>query len=310
MRNLTLLVLGGLLLLTGQSCVTINQGEVGVRRVRGVLDSTVLYEGRTGINIFNTTVFKISTQTINERVNLPLPSKEGLTIQSEISILYRVVPAKASDLFREVGRNYERELIDPVFRSAAADVSARFFAKDLHSGQRSEIEREIEERMNSILEPRGIIIENVLMKSIQLPEGLTLAIEEKLKAEQEAQRRIFITQQEKADAERRVIQAEGERDASILAAEAEKRTLELRAEAKANATKIQADAEAHAIEVKASAEAKSNELLSKYVSESVLKYRGIEAMLELAGSPSSKLLINPGGMSLLGLPPEFWKELE
>ncbi|MEL6852898.1 MAG: SPFH domain-containing protein, partial [Bacteroidota bacterium] len=256
------------------------------------------------------TVFKISTQTINERVNLPLPSKEGLTIQSEISILYRVVPAKASDLFREVGRNYERELIDPVFRSAAADVSARFFAKDLHSGQRSEIEREIEERMNSILEPRGIIIENVLMKSIQLPEGLTLAIEEKLKAEQEAQRRIFITQQEKADAERRVIQAEGERDASILAAEAEKRTLELRAEAKANATKIQADAEAHAIEVKASAEAKSNELLSKYVSESVLKYRGIEAMLELAGSPSSKLLINPGGMSLLGLPPEFWKELE
>lgn len=276
------------------SCVTINQGEVGVKRVRGVIDNNVLLEGRTQINPFNTTVFRIPTRTVNYRVKLPLPSKEGLTIESEISILYHVDPAFAPKLLKEVGMNFESQLISPVFRSATSDVSARFFAKDMHSGARSTIEEEIKTRMNEILAQRGIILDNVLMKSIMLPKGLTQAIEQKLEAEQEAQRMQFVKQQEQADSERAIIEAKGKRDAEILAAEAEKRAMELRAEAKANATKMQADAEAHA-----------NEVLSQSLSEEVLKYRAIDAIQKLSSSPNSKLIVNPGGTSLWGLPAEL-----
>ena len=286
-----------LCLFSATSCMTtINQGEVGVKRVRGVIDDNALMEGRTKVNPFNSVLFRVPTQTVNLKVELPLPSKEGLTIQSEISIIYHVNPSQAPTLLKEVGMNYEQQLIMPVFRSATSDVSARFLAKDMHSGARAVIEKEIKDRMNEILAQRGIILDNVLMKSITLPPGLTAAIEEKLKAEQEAQRMQFIKQQQLAEAERAIIEAEGARDAQILAAQAEKETLELRAEAQANATKMQADAEAHA-----------NEVLKASLSDEVLRYRAIEAMMKLSSSPNSKLLVNPGGSSLWGLPEELMK---
>ncbi|MEM6806633.1 MAG: SPFH domain-containing protein, partial [Bacteroidota bacterium] len=182
----------------------------------------------------------------------------------------------------------------PLFRSTTSDVSARFFAKDMHSGQRANIESEIKTKMNTVLEKYGIIIDNVLLKSIKLPAGLSRAIEEKLEAEQEAQRMQFVKQQQEADAERRIIEAKGEKEVVILQAEAEKKTLELRAEAEANSILLQAEAEAEA-----------NELLRKSLSEDVLKYRAIEAFTKLASSPNTKLLINPSGIPLWGLPSDF-----
>lgn len=275
------------------SCVTINQGMVGVKRVKGTIDPQII-EGRASINPFNTTVFKIPTRIVNVKVELPLPSKEGLTIQSEISIQYHVEASSAPALLKEVGINYQDQLIMPVFRSATSDVSSRFFAKDMHSGKRAAIESEIKSRMNEILEKYGIVLDNVLLKSIKLPEGLTKAIEEKLKAEQEAQRMEFVKQRQTADAERRIIEAKGEREVQILQAEAQQKTFELEAEGKANATRLQA-----------AAEAKANEMLKSSLSEEVLKYRAIEAFIKLASSPNTKLLINPSGIPMWGLPQDF-----
>jgi regulator of protease activity HflC (stomatin/prohibitin superfamily) len=99
-----------------------------------------------------------------------------------------------------------------VFRSAVSDVSARFFAKDMHSSKRAQIEKEVQERMNEILLERGFMIESVLMKSVRLPEGLTQSIEEKLQAEQESQRMEFVLSREKMEADRLKIEAEGIRD--------------------------------------------------------------------------------------------------
>jgi len=83
----------------------------------------------------------------------------------------------------------------------------------LHSGKRYEIESKIQERMNELLQKRGVIIEAVLMKSITLPSGLATSIEQKLQAEQDAERMNYIIRQEKMEAERRRIEAEGNRDA-------------------------------------------------------------------------------------------------
>ena len=102
------------------------------------------------------------------------------------------------------------------FRSASADVCARFFAKDMHSGKRAVIEKEIKEQMVTLLENRGFVIEAVLLKSITLPPGLYAAIEAKLRAEQQAQQMEFILQREKKEADRKRIEAEGIRDAQRI----------------------------------------------------------------------------------------------
>ena len=105
-----------------------------------------------------------------------------------VSILYNIDPKKAPQLLRNIGVDYEENVILPVFRSAVADVSANYFAKDMHTGERSSIEQSIKDRMMSYLEEKGIEIEAVLLKSIQLPRSLANAIEEKLEAEQQAER--------------------------------------------------------------------------------------------------------------------------
>ena len=92
-------------------------------------------------------------------------------------------------------------------------------AKDMHSGMRSEIESEIAQAMSTILNPQGIIIEAVLLKTIQLPPGLYNSIESKLEAEQQAMRMQFVIYLERKEAERKVIEAQGNRDAQQILSE-------------------------------------------------------------------------------------------
>ena len=102
--------------------------------------------------------------------------------------LYRLEGSYAPKIVEKLGRNYEQVVILPVFRSAVADISSQYFAKDMHSGQRSVIEKSIKNLMMNQLKDRGFVVEAVLLKSIVLPAGLTKAIEYKLEAEQDAQR--------------------------------------------------------------------------------------------------------------------------
>lgn len=198
------------------SCTVVRQGEVGVRRTLGKYNDRPIKDGVRFFNPFVTTVIKVPTQTVNLEVSLNIPSKEGLTIQSEVSILYNVQGGKAADVLRQIGPEYERNLILPVFRSAVADISSRFFAKDMHTGERAQIEEQIRILMDKTLDEKGIEVEAVLLKSIQLPKSLARAIEEKLEAEQGAQRMEFVLQQEQREAERKRIQAQGVRDAQNI----------------------------------------------------------------------------------------------
>ncbi len=201
------------------SCTIVQQGEVGVKRSFGKISQNTLMEGARGFNPFTTTIIKLPTRTINMEVRLPLPSKEGLTVQSEVSILYRLVGSYAPQIVEKLGRNYEQVVILPIFRSAVADVSSQFFAKDMHTGQRSVIEKSIKDLMSSQLTERGFVVESVLLKSIILPIGLTKAIEEKLEAEQDAQRMQFTLDKERQEATRKTIEAEGIRDAQKIISE-------------------------------------------------------------------------------------------
>ncbi len=199
-------------------CVIIRPGEAGVKQSIGKLSTDVKTQGSITYNPFISKVVIVSTRTNNLELSLSLPSKEGLSVQSQISILYKVEKDSLPQLIANLGLDYE-PIISNVFRSTASDVCAQYFAKDMHSGLRSVIEDSILVTMNNLLLKNGLIVERVLMKSIQLPPGLTSSIEQKLQAEQDALRMKFVIDQEKLNAERKIIEAKGIRDAQLILSE-------------------------------------------------------------------------------------------
>ena len=281
LRPVALLLLVGAALLS--SCTTVRQGEIGVKRRLGRLDPQIVVSGPKVYNPFTTTIIKVPVTTQNLEIRSNLPSKEGLSIASDISILYHVKANQVPNMLQTTGREYENILILPVFRSAAADVCARYFAKDMHSAERSVIEKAILTRMNEVLTTRGFEIENVLMKNITLPAGLAKAIEDKLESEQEALRMEFLKQRETRDAERRVIEAEGQKRIAVVRAQGEQ-----------EAAIIQAKGKAEAMQIEAQAVRLTNQLLNQGLTSAVLKYKSIEAFRELSKSPNSKTIITNG----------------
>ena len=218
MRNtfFTLFVVG---LLTS-SCAVIRPCEAGVKQTLGKFSNEVITQGAVLYNPLISKVIKASTQTKNIKLILTLPSKEGLSVNAEISILYRLEQNKIPFILENLGQGYEA-IITSVFRSASSDICAQFYAKDMHSGMRAKIEAEIKIKMEENLKKQedGIGLISVLLKSIQLPRGLANSIERKLQAEQDAMRMKFILEQEKLEAERKIIGAKGERDAQLILAE-------------------------------------------------------------------------------------------
>ncbi|WP_462249601.1 prohibitin family protein [Ekhidna sp.] len=198
------------------SCAVVRQGEVGVKRKLGKLDPNTIEAGAKVFNPLTTTILRLPIRTVNVEIQSNLPSKEGLNVRSIISILYHIKQENAADIIENIGTNYEDVVIKSVFRSASADVCSRFFAKDMHTSKRAVIEEEIRVRMQELLSDRGFEIEAVLLKTIQLPSGLAMAVENKLEAEQEAQRMEFVLQRERMEAQRRKVEAEGIRDAQMI----------------------------------------------------------------------------------------------
>jgi len=200
------------------SCAVIRPGQVGVKQTLGKLSDKIHTKGSVVYNPFITKVIKVSVQTNDLELNLNIPTKEGLSVNSQISILYKLHKDSVTRLIPNIGLEYET-IISNVFRSASADVCSQYLAKDLHSGMRSEIEKAVKQKMSEIVGVHGISIDAVLMKSIQLPAGLASSIEQKLQAEQEVMRMEFVLKQAKLEADRKIIDAKGERDAQMILAE-------------------------------------------------------------------------------------------
>lgn len=214
------LILSVGILLLGSSCAVVRPGEAGLKQTLGKFSNKILTQGVIIYNPFISKVIKESTQTNNIKLILNLPTKEGLSVNSEISILYRLEQQKIPKILEILGQDYE-SVITSIFRSASSDVCAQFYAKDMHSGMRAKIEEEIKSKMMINLEKQadGIELIAVLMKSIQLPTGLASSIEQKLQAEQDAMRMEFIIKQATLEAERKIIDAKGERDSQKILAE-------------------------------------------------------------------------------------------
>jgi prohibitin 1 len=203
------LVLLGVTALNSVSCV--RTGHVGVVTVFGRVTGRTMPEGIHLVNpLSRVHELDIKTQEIKERATVP--SREGLIMGVEASVLYHLQPDMAADVYQKIGTGYADVLLVPNFRSAIRGVTAANTASSLYSDAREGIAGRILADLQQQVQPRGIVIENVLLRDLQLPDTLKNAIEAKQQAEQEAQRMEFVLLKEKQEAERKRVEASGIKD--------------------------------------------------------------------------------------------------
>ncbi len=204
---ITITIIAFALALT-QIFTVIPAGHVGVVDFLGYVSETTL---KAGVNMVNpmARVIKMSVKTQEIKETMDVPSKEGLTVGLEISSLFHLNPDKAAEVYKTVGENYVGVILEPQFRSVTRGVTAGYDAKALYTSERELLAIQISTELQAQVAGRGISIEKTPLRRIVLPTGLTAAIEEKLRMEQESQRMQWVLQKEKQEAERKAIEAQG-----------------------------------------------------------------------------------------------------
>ncbi len=211
LRSLVIVVAVVLVILLGNPVRVIPAGHVGVKDFFGSVSPNVLKPGVNVVFPF-TKVVKMSVKTQEVKETAEVPSKEGLTMDLEGSLLFRLDPTRAADIYKTIGPNYQEIAVVPQVRSAIREITATYEAKALYSAERDKISRETLELFRKMSEGRGIITEAVLLRKIGLPAVVANAIQEKLKREQEAEQMKFVLQKEQQEAERKRIEAQGVAD--------------------------------------------------------------------------------------------------
>ena len=200
---LVLILLG---LLEFSPMAIVPAGHVGVLTVFGRVTGQILREGLNVINpLAHTHLISIRTQEIKE--SSAVPSSEGLILRMDTSLLYHVDPSQAALLYQKVGEDYLYVIVEPLLRSSIREATAENTASALYTSGRELVAQRIMTELSSTLGPRGIVVEGVLLRDIQLPETLSSAIEAKQKAEQESLQMQYVLTKERQEAERKRVEA-------------------------------------------------------------------------------------------------------
>jgi prohibitin 1 len=207
------ITLGGalLLILLYASVAYVPAGNVGVLTLFGRVTGDVLPEGTHLVNPFKgNNTMSIRTQELKETASVP--SEEGLVMTMDTSLLFRLNPEKAAEVYQKIGPQFVEVVVEPNMRSAIRSVTAAHNASALYTGGREEVAQKIYDELARQLGSRGIEVQSVLLRDIQLPPMLKSSIEAKQQAEQDALRMTFVLQKEKQEADRKRIEAQGVRD--------------------------------------------------------------------------------------------------
>ncbi len=221
-------VLAALILILNASIIVVRVGETGVYTLFGKVKDDELH---SGLHIVNPLAKIIPMSIRTEEYTMSIThgggkkmgadsiaalTKEGLNVDLDITVLYHLNEESASDIYRELGLDYKEKIIRPTIRSVIREIIAQYNAKDIYSEKRQEASQKILARLKEEIEPRGIVVEEVLLRNVSLPASLTKAIQDKLKAEQEAQKYDYLLEKEKKEKQRKIIEAEGQRDAQKI----------------------------------------------------------------------------------------------
>lgn len=207
-----------LIILFFASVTRVGTGHVGVLTLFGKVTGETLGEGIHVINPLKTNnEMSIQTQTLKESANVP--SSEGLMMSLDTSLIYHLNPERSTEVFQKIGADYENLVVEPTLRSAIREATASHSANALYTGEREMVAKQIYDQLTSELNKRGLTVENVLLRDIQLPATLKAAIEAKQQAEQESLAMNFRLQKETQEAQRKRIEAAGVRDFQQIVAQ-------------------------------------------------------------------------------------------
>ena len=255
-------VIGLVIILIGilTSCIVqIEAGEIGVQKLFGKIQNTVLYSGLHFINPL-VNVQHVNIQTQNYTMSgvtdegaksgddaIKVLTADGLEVTIDLSVLYRVLPNDAPKLLQQTGLDYEDKIVRPVTRTRIRDNAVYYDAVSLYSTKRDEFQQRIYNSIEKDFKARGLLLENLLVRNITLPQSVKQSIEQKINAEQDAQKMQFVLQKEQQEAQRKRIEAQGIAD--------------------------------------------YQRIISESLTDRQLQYESIKAQLEIAKSPNTKIIV-------------------
>jgi regulator of protease activity HflC (stomatin/prohibitin superfamily) len=199
----------------------IDAGKVGVKSLYGSVDSDVLESGLHIINpLLDVTDFDVQTQNYTMSAvhgegaqegddAIRVLSNDGLEVVIDLTVLYRVVPTDAPAIFKKIGVDYTDKIVRPVTRTRIRDNAVYYDAVALYSTKRNEFQQRIFKSIEADFKLRGLVLEQLLIRNINLPTSVKASIESKINAEQDAQKMTFVLQKEKQEAERKRVEAQG-----------------------------------------------------------------------------------------------------
>jgi regulator of protease activity HflC (stomatin/prohibitin superfamily) len=213
------------------SIVQIDVGHVGIQKLFGNVQPTVLYSGLHFINPFFEVV-QVDTRTQNYTMSatkdegdkvgddaIRVLSADGLEVTIDLTVLYRIIPSDAPNLLRETGLDYKDKIVRPISRTRIRDNAVYYDAVSLYSTKRDEFQTRIYNALDEEFKKRGLFLENLLVRNITLPTSVKNAIEAKINAEQEAQKMQFVLQKERQEADRKRVEAQGIADYQHIVSE-------------------------------------------------------------------------------------------
>jgi regulator of protease activity HflC (stomatin/prohibitin superfamily) len=199
----------------------IDAGKVGVKSLYGSVESGILESGLHVINpLLDITEFDIQTQNYTMSAvhgegaqegddAIRVLSNDGLEVVIDLTVLYRVVPTDAPIIFKKIGVDYTDKIVRPVTRTRIRDNAVYYDAVALYSTKRNEFQQRIFKSIEADFKSRGLVLEQLLIRNINLPSSVKKSIESKINAEQDAQKMTFVLQKEKQEAERKRVEAQG-----------------------------------------------------------------------------------------------------
>ncbi|MCS6929322.1 MAG: prohibitin family protein [Saprospiraceae bacterium] len=201
--------------------VQISPGTVGVQTLFGKVQPGILTEGLNVVNpLVEVVQFDIKTQNYtmsgvhdeSQRMGddaIRVLSSDGLEVVIDLTVLFRVIPEEAPNILRNIGEGYRDVIVRPIVRTKIRDYAAYYDAVSLYSSKRDEFQRRLSDAIEKDFKGRGLVLEQVLIRNINLPPSVKAAIEAKINAEQEAQKMKFILEKERQEAERKRVEAQG-----------------------------------------------------------------------------------------------------
>lgn len=206
------------IVLTNTTFLTIDPGEKGVlfKRFGGGLVKDKVYDQGFHIVAPWNTMYIYDTRINEAFERMDVLSKNGLNIEVELSYRFAPNPSRIGYLHNNVGKSYVDRIIKPEIRSATREVIGQYLPEELYSTKREAIQIEIFEKTKKAIEAKDLLLDAILIRSVQLPEKLKTAIEMKLEEEQQSFQYEFKLEKERKEAERKIIEAKAKAEANRI----------------------------------------------------------------------------------------------